>query len=656
MFDILKIKEQKRLFCWLLFWELQNLIFLLFRTFLLIQFRYVMFYTLASHLMLAGCVLLKKWKAGAAGSLCEIFYLGMISMNLFMYGISFGNLSARNINNIAYVVNYLYFFLLTAACTAIFRGRKGIFLGNAIVLVLGLLNYHVYHFRGNVLNLFDIYSIRTAWNVKGNYSLLVNGETILYTLGLLLSGIIFYTGYNLLKIQAVGYARWLVCIAAFVLVLSAHTEKFLEISHISAIYYEAGNNNGYYYNTLLKYLEVKRSMKNAPDGYDTDALYEKVGNSVQKAENNESEKPNVIVIMNESFADFSTIQKDIAFNETLTPNLDWIRRESVWGNVYVSVFGGNTANSEYEFLTNDSMVYYPQGSVPYSVYIRDELDALPEYFNQMGYFTCAVHPYKSSGWNRPSVYGYMNFQETYFEEYFQDSETIRDYVSDQGDYSKVLELLKEHEDPVFCFNITMQNHGGYEDTEEYGSEISIKGLDSDKVPESELYLTLIHESDRAVGDFLNQLKLFDEPTVVVFFGDHQPGIEDEFYEFLYEKDLSELSLEEKMEQYATPFFIWSNEEIPEKQIEKISLNYLSALMLDTMELPLTDYQYFLLNELYTEYPVVTGVGIIDKYGEVSERDMLDSELLLTYDQLIYNHVMDEDHTLKEIFTVNCSDD
>lgn len=150
---------------------------------------------------------------------------------------------------------------------------------------------------------------------------------------------------------------------------------------------------------------------------------------------------------------------------------------------------------------------------------------------------------------------------------------------------------------------------------------------------------------------MTNLKSFNEPTVVVFFGDHQPGVEDAFYEYLYGDKLSELSIEEKIKQYTTPFFIWSNTGLEAKQVERISLNYLSALLLKEAKLPMTKYLAFQLEELYPEYPVVTAVGLVDKNGNVITRSESDSELLLKYEQLIYNHIMDRKNTLSGVFTI-----
>lgn len=636
----------------LFFFELQNLFLYLFYKRQMILFRHVFYYVIFSHLLLILILILEERRKKPALFAAALLYALQVSMNFFAYGIVFGNLSARNINTAAYFANNLYFYCLVLLGMILWKGVKGIWISGAVAAFIGFLNYHIYHFRGNVLSLLDIYSVRTAWNVRKNYGLLVNSDTALFLTGIVCSMLVFSSICRRLGLDGIVHFQWGLIPVMLVMLWFVHSSIYLKAFDVHAIYYEAGNNNGYYYNTVLKYMEGRQAVKNAPEGYDADTLKEEFSRYEAESADSAETKPNVVVIMNESFSDFSAVNEEISFSEDLTENLEWIREEAVWGNTYVSVFGGNTANSEYEFLTNDSMMYYPAGSVPYSVYIGSDLQALPEYFNELGYYTCAVHPYKSSGWNRPSVYGYMNFQDMIFEDGFENAEHIRDYVSDAADYEKVFELLKTQEEPVFCFNITMQNHGGYEDTGSFDGKISVDGLNSLEAPQAETYLALAKESDCAVGSFLRELKEFGEPTVVVFFGDHQPGVEDAFYDCLYGQDSSGLPLEEKIKQYTTPFFIWSNQGFEEQKIEKISLNYLSALALEKAELPLTKYQSFLLDELYPKYPVVTAAGIIDEYGNVKAREEFDSGLLLKYEQLIYNHIMDKNNTLNEVFSIS----
>ena len=172
----------------------------------------------------------------------------------------------------------------------------------------------------------------------------------------------------------------------------------------------------------------------------------------------------------------------------------------------------------------------------------------------------------------------------------------------------------------------MQNNaaynGKYEDLKKY-VDLSEYGDFND----TETYLSLIHESDKAIQKLCNYFKNIDEPTLICFFGDHQASIEEDFFELLYGKPLDDLTDEEQMKRYITPFFIWANYDIEEQYIDKISANYLEDLILLTAGYDLTGYEAFTYN-LYQKYPVISANGIYDKDGNFYTEDAeLDKELI-----------------------------
>ena len=114
----------------------------------------------------------------------------------------------------------------------------------------------------------------------------------------------------------------------------------------------------------------------------------------------------------------------------------------------MSVKGGNTANSEFEFLTGSSLYWLPVGSVAYQQYIRKDLPGLADQLGREGYRTIAMHPYYSSGWNRPKVYSLMHFDEMYFYKDFKDPEILRSYISDQTTFDKIEELYEASGDKI----------------------------------------------------------------------------------------------------------------------------------------------------------------------------------------------------------------
>ena len=259
-----------------------------------------------------------------------------------------------------------------------------------------------------------------------------------------------------------------------------------------------------------------------------------------------------------------------------------------------------------------------------------------------GYETTAFHPYKSSGWNRVLAYQYLSFDHQLYQEDVENPWYIRHYISDLSDYDTIFDVTQA-QDTTFLFNVTMQNHSGYaqgwnnlERTIDLPAELT--RTDSS----AEQYFALARESDNALRELITYYSNVDEPTLVVFFGDHQPPLKNAFYEVLYGKKLSERTTEEVMQQYAVPFFIWANYDIEEQEDVVISPNYLGVLTAQMAGLPLTGYMNF-LSQMYEVLPAITPVGFVTADGQFVEEEELNEEQqawLDTYEILNYCGMVD----------------
>ena len=162
----------------------------------------------------------------------------------------------------------------------------------------------------------------------------------------------------------------------------------------------------------MKYLNVK-----VPDGYDEDAVeaifdeYKDVDTGISKTP--EDELPSIIVIMNEAFSDLSVLG-DFVTNDDVIPFINSLEEDTIKGLLHVSVLGGNTANTEFEFLTGSTMAFLPAGSIPYQQYIDRETPNLTSQLADLGYKTTAIHPYYASGWRRNKVYPLFGFEKSVF--------------------------------------------------------------------------------------------------------------------------------------------------------------------------------------------------------------------------------------------------
>ena len=300
------------------------------------------------------------------------------------------------------------------------------------------------------------------------------------------------------------------------------------------------------------------------------------------------------------------------------------KENTVSGYLNVSVCGGNTANTEFEFLTGNTMAFLPTGSIPYQQYIKQDIPSLASYLSGLGYQTYAQHPYLASGWNRDKVYEWMGFDNMTFIDGYSSRKLIRNYISDESSFEQIKRTFEEKEDgkPAFIFNVTMQNHGGYSDT--YSDFVnSVRTIDH-KSNDLDQYLTLLSISDSEVEKLIAYFSGVDEDTVVVFFGDHQPN------DFVTSPIAR--TTENDYNRYQVPYFIWANYDIDEAVNVNTSANYLAANVLKAAGVPTDEYQNFLL-QLEKEFPIISAV-------RTKSTEDADEQLLEKYKKLQYYMLFD----------------
>lgn len=358
------------------------------------------------------------------------------------------------------------------------------------------------------------------------------------------------------------------------------------------------------------------------------------------------EQSHIIVIMNEAFSDLRVLG-NIETNTHFLEYWDSLQENCIKGYVNVSVLGGTTANSEYEFLTSDASSLYMNSSIPYNKYFRsgDYYPGLTSILGNLGYETTAFHPYLSSGWNRTQVYRAMQFENIIFSEDLEEElDTLRIYVSDEADYHYIQKWFekKENGKPQFFFNVTMQNHGGYTyEGEDFETTVQLLGDAAGKYPQAEQYLSLIKASDEALKGLLTYFENYGEPVIVVLFGDHQPSLEPEFYSHVTGKRTEEWDISQRMNQYKTPFLIWHNYDTEYQEYEEISLNYLASVLMKDAGLPMSLYQEYLLEQM-EEMPVVNAVGVKDKEGNLYPKGSAEyGAMTEEMQRLVYWHTVDK---------------
>ena len=524
---------------------------------------------------------------------------------------------------------------------------------------LGMTNHYLISFRGRTLFPGDFLTLGTAVNVAGNYDYSLDRMQLISLLILVLA----LLALSLLPREEripFTWRRFLPSagIAGVVLAVFFGT-GFVENQGIEpSMWTTRGNGLALNFSVCLKYMRVEK-----PEGYAQESLEQLTadtasdGPSVTVTDPDGTTRPvNVIVIMNESFSDLSVLP-GVETNQDAMPFLRSLTENTIKGYAYSSVFGGTTANSEYEFLTGNTTAYLPAGTVPYQMYVSDGDPTLVSQMAALGYRTIAAHPYRSSGWNRPSVYQNFGFDEVYFEGDFQNRAYMRGdsrmgYVTDRCDYENLIRLYEEKEEgePLFLFNVTMQNHSGYQMSwDNLPREVWLTGELEGRFQTVNQYLSLIYQSDQAFEELIRYFSQVEEPTMILLFGDHQPQVATNFYTDVLGIDPpTELAQKKQM----VPFFLWANYDIPEAEGVELSLNYLSALLMDTAHLPMTGYQKYLL-ELWQTAPVINTVGVRGAdgtwYGENEALPAGLAEAVDGYQLLLYNNIFDKPDRLSDFF-------
>jgi phosphoglycerol transferase MdoB-like AlkP superfamily enzyme len=506
-------------------------------------------------------------------------------------------------------------------------------------MVLAFTDYFVYLFRGNEFTFADIRSIGTGLSVAENYKLELNDRGII---------VLVLTALFLLLVSrfVVRYAhpwqmRLIVALTGVLCVVIVAGNAY---NVATETWEQKGTyRNGYVLNFVLG---IRDSFVAAPDGYSAGAiaeLEETYSGADTASSDVDVQDPTIIVIMNESFSDLSVLG-DLQTNLPLTPFMDSLQENTIRGYALSSVFGAKTPNSEWEFLTGNSMAFLPSGSVVYQQYISDTPTSIVSNLKDIGYTCVAMHPYYETGWSRNQVYPNLGYDEMYFIDDFDQTNVIRKYITDQELYDKIIDRYESRKanEKLYLMGITMQNHGGYTETYDNFTENYYKIGRS--YTDANQYLSLVHESDEALENLITYFSQVEDPVEIVFFGDHQPSLNSNFYTLLNGKGLSGLTEDELENLYTVPFFIWTNYDTPEETVEITSLNYLSTLTLERAGIELPAYNQFLA-DMMEVVPAINSRGYYSKtqggYVHVDDAEGEEREWIERYQILQYNSMFDK---------------
>lgn len=525
----------------------------------------------------------------------------------------------------------------------------------ALALAFGLTNHYVMAFRSTPFVPWDLLSVRTAASVAQNYDFTPTPRMIVVTVLFVLLMVAVRVLRKVPRIKLpIRLGSAVLCGLALCLFVNTLQQETFQNKHylypflFTPAYMTKVNGMAVTFAMDLAYVAVDK-----PEGYsaeeaqktleqygNTDNVFADDEENTNDAKNrgedaNNKDLPNIIVIMDEAFSDLSVVG-DLETNEDYMPFMHKMQQgadHTITGYAQVSVCGGNTANSEFEFLTGNTMSFLPSGSIPYQQYITKDTPSLASYLASLGYETYAQHPYYASGWNREKVYPLLGFEHLNFIDDYANKTYVRKYVSDDADMQHIIDTYENKEDgkPAFIFNVTMQNHGGYTDAfSDLSEDVHATNYNSEVL---DRYLSLIRLTDQSLEKLVDYFSNVDEKTVIVFFGDHQPS--DTVAAQVQDSMLlpgESVPDEQLRKRYLVPYLVWANYDIDGATQQNTSLNYLSAEVLKAAGVPTDAYQNFLL-DLQKSYPVMSAAGRTDASDA-------DENMLNTYKKLQYYNLFE----------------
>ena len=551
-------------------------------------------------------------------------------------------------------VNYTDFLLnwILLLATALFINALTVpFLGTVLTMgfttVWYIANYFVIMLRNKPIMPADLKAIGTAAEVMGGYTFLPSWRMVVGVAAVILYAVAVimlwmktrHQGKPTRNVQLLK--RGITAAAAVVLmIVSVNTPAFKALNSFAwdAALLKSFHEEG----MVLTHLKsALNSGVKEPDGYSQELVHSYLTNYPQQSIKDESavHPTNIIMVMNEAFSDLRTVGMDESID--VMPFVDSLDENTIEGSLYVSIFGGGTCNTEFEALTGNSLAFLGVGAYPYTENVTEPLFSLASYFRDNGYITEAFHANEAQNWNRNMVYPNLGFSKfnsiTDYAAALDKVSYLHGHPADSADYSYIESKDKEYSDqPRFLFNVTMQNHSGYERWEDVKEAETVAENGAELYLDTKVYLSLIKASDDEVKQLVETYEDSDEPTMIIFFGDHQPGLPSAARSEIYTETDSILDL------FKTKFFIWTNYETETEQNVSISANYLPWLILERGNFPLPPYVQ-MLKEVHERYPVISSQGVIDAEGNVygSVAELVNDPLIQKYQYIQYANLFDE---------------
>lgn len=575
--------------------------------------------------------------------MCYNFFIIQYGQGFSLLDIKWWWLFIANIATIGLV--FMIIFSLTNSFKASIIGI------NFITLFFIFVEYFVFTLRGVGFAAGDLFSLNAAMNVANSYTYTLNYNVFIsLILTITLSSLVLNLNKNsYFKGKKRIIPISLTILAIFIFIAGINNERVDRKLRVK------------YYKTQMTYKKkgfpicfvksIKDLIVVKPDGYSAKNAKKVLSNYESDKKENKN-GPNIIIVMDEAFTDFTSIT-DLKVNKDPIPFIHSLEENTIKGQLYTSVFGGGTSNTEFEVLTSNTMAFLPINVNPYRIYIKEKYPTINYTLKDQGYEKIfALHPYKGNGYSRNLVYPLIGFDKFItIDDFHNKPQLLGRYISDSANFDKIIETYKNYKKdtkaPFYMYNITMQNHSPFTIQ---GAKESIKLDYEQSYIEATQYINRLKYTDKAMKKLINYFKNVKEDTLIVFFGDHEPRLEKEFYEEVL-KTYNQGKSYKELEKYNSQFFIWANYDIKEEKNIKISTNYLGNLIFKTAGLNQTGYDKYISN-LREKIPVLTANGYIGdngKFYEINSKKSPYYKLIKDYNIVQYNDLFDKKNRVESAY-------
>lgn len=541
------------------------------------------------------------------------------------------------------LLNFIPIFLLGILLQGIFGRRSVSLIINSIFyLVIFTVNRTKVIYRNAPLRISDLRLALEALNMSKNsfapdvYGLVV---CIIGLIFLILLALIFKSKKLRIKDRLIAIVT--VILSSLLLFNFVYTKDSLyyklPLKGNSFNLIDQFNSKGFNY-TFLFYLE--KSFVKAPEGYSEKEIKER--DVLDQSENIEAiknmERPNIIWIMGEAFTDLSQDPHfTFALENDPNKNLKMLQANSIMhGRIVTPSFGGGTGDTEFDVLTGTLTINCaPDESFAFNAIKRD-VGSMPNLLKSIGYKTMAFHPGYAWFYGRQNVYPKLGLDDNFFLEDIENPINKGDYLSEEQFteiyINRFLEAIKNSDDPVFSYAVDIQNHGPYF-YDKYGENLPYEcsvNLSEEAANNFGSYFLGVKDMDNMLGEVYKMMNEIDEPTIMVFYGDHLPGLGSDLSAFdEIGIKLSHENLEKEIEFYSTPYVILANEKgralmnrdnVEVRDGNAVSANYLSSMVLDMLNYNKVDNFFIYNSEVRKRLPIISRNFIFDGVNTYPRND------------------------------------